>query len=40
MAAPHVTGMLALIKDRFSASLTNQQVRTRLLNGATYSGLN
>jgi subtilase-type serine protease len=39
MAAPHVTGMLALIKDRFSASLTNKQVRTRLLNGATYSGL-
>ena len=39
MAAPHVTGMLALIKDRFSSSLTNQQVRTRLLNGATYSGL-
>lgn len=39
MAAPQVTGMLALIKDRFSSSLTNQQVRTRLLNGATYTGL-
>lgn len=39
MAAPHVTGMLALIKDRFSSSLTNQQVRTRLLNGASYTGL-
>ena len=40
MAAPHVTGLLALVKDRFSSSsLTNKQVRTRLLNGATYSGL-
>ena len=39
MAAPHVSGMLALIKERFSSSLTNKQVRTRLLNGATYSGL-
>lgn len=39
MATPHVTGMLALIKHRFSASLTNRQVRTRLLNGATYDGL-
>ena len=40
MAAPHVSGMLALIKERFSSSsLTSQQVRTRLLNGATYSGL-
>ncbi len=39
MAAPHVTGMLALIKQRFSASLTNKQVRTRLLNGTTYNGL-
>ena len=40
MAAPHVTGLLALVKERFtSSSLTNKQVRTRLLNGATYSGL-
>ena len=40
MAAPHVTGLLALVKERFaSSSLTNKQVRTRLLNGATYTGL-
>lgn len=39
MAAPYVTGLLALVKDRFSSSLNNKQVRTRLLNGATYSGL-
>ena len=39
MAAPHVTGLLALVKERFSSSLTNKQVRTRLLNGASYTGL-
>ena len=38
MAAPHVSGMLANLFQKFP-SLTSAQIRTRILNSATYAGL-